>query len=147
METGRAAAAWKPRASNNLGERAVTTSPGRTQIDTTDWHFGVGAEGGIVSDAKDTASFLTALMRGRLLDHQQLEAMKGVNLWNGGAGVVCDQAFGWSGGGDGYKTEVWVNGNGSRVAVLLLNARHWGTAQPAGDQAAHDTLASLYCAA
>jgi hypothetical protein len=28
--------------------------------------------GGIVSNAKETATFLTALMRGRLLDRQQL---------------------------------------------------------------------------
>jgi D-alanyl-D-alanine carboxypeptidase len=39
-------------------------APNGTQIDTTDWHWGVGAEGGIVSDAKDTATFLAALMHG-----------------------------------------------------------------------------------
>ncbi|MGC9974573.1 MAG: serine hydrolase domain-containing protein [Gaiellaceae bacterium] len=122
--------------------------PGGQQTDTTDWHSGIGADGGIVSNAKDTAAFLTALMQGKLLDHQQLEAMKGANLWNGGAGTGCsDAAYGWSGGGDGYKTEVWVNGNGSRVAVLLLNARHWDTDQSSSDAAAHDTLMHLYCAA
>ena len=67
--------------------------------------------------------------------------MKGDNLWNGGTATGCaDQAYGWSGGGNGYKTEVWVNGDGSRVAVLLLNARHWATAQPSADQAAHHAL-------
>jgi hypothetical protein len=40
---------------------------------------------------------------------------------------------------------VWVNDGGSRVAVLLLNARHCDTAQPAADQSAHDALARLYC--
>ena len=59
--------------------------PDGTQTDTTDWHWGVGAEGGIVSNAKDTATFLTALMRGKLLDRQQLTAMKGDNLWLGGS--------------------------------------------------------------
>jgi D-alanyl-D-alanine carboxypeptidase len=122
--------------------------PNGEQIDTTDWHYGVGAEGGIVSDATDTAIFLTALMQGKLLDRQQLTAMEGDNLWYGGAPSGCaGQAYGWSGGGDGYKTDVWVNDDGSRVAVLLLNARHRDTAQPAGDQAAHDALTRLYCAA
>jgi len=117
------------------------------QIDTTDWHSGVGAEGGIVSNAKDTATFLTALMRGKLLDQGQLKAMKGDNLWLGGTYSCAGQVYGWSGGGSGYKTEVWVNDDGSRVAVLLLNARHYDTAQPEADQAAHATLTSLYCGA
>ena len=122
--------------------------PSGKQIDTTDWHSGIGAEGGIVSDAKDTATFLTALMRGKLLDRQQLTAMERDNLWLGGAISGCaGQAYGWSGGGNGYKTEVWVKDGGSRVAVLLLNARHWNTAQPGSDQAAHDALTRLYCSA
>ncbi len=120
--------------------------PNGTQIDTTDWHWGVGAEGGIVADARDTATFLAALMHGKLLDRRQLTAMEGNNLWLGGAPSGCaGQAYGWSGGGSGYKTDVWVNDGGSRVAVLLLNARHYDTAQPAADQAAHDALMRLYC--
>ena len=128
--------------------RGYGIEPSGEQVDTTDWHYGVGAEGGIVSDAKDTATFLTALMQGKLLDGRRLTAMKGDNLWYGGAPSGCaGQAYGWSGGGDGYKTDVWVNDDGSRVAVLLLNARHRGTGQPAGDQAAHDALTRLYCGA
>jgi D-alanyl-D-alanine carboxypeptidase len=122
--------------------------PNGMQTETTDWHWGVGAEGGIVANANDTATFVTALMRGKLLDRQQLTQMKGENFWQGGTFSGCAaQAYGWSGGGNGYKADVWVNDDGSRVAVLLLNARHYDTAQPAADQAAHDTLASLYCGA
>ncbi len=128
--------------------------PNGMQTETTDWHWGVGAEGGIVSDAKDTATFLTALMRGKLLDRKQLTAMEEDSFWGGGEWSGCvgldvdvAQAYGWSGGGSGYKTDVWVNHGGSRVAVLLLNARHYDTAQPAADQAAHATLARLYCGA
>ena len=74
--------------------------------------------------------------------------MEGDALWLGGAPTSCaGQAFGWSGGGNGYKTEVWVDQGGRRVAVLLLNARTYGTAQFQADQAAHDALARLYCAA
>ena len=102
----------------------------------------------MVSNAKETAAFLTAVMRGKLLDRQHVTQMRGEDFWEGGAFSGCaEQAYGWSGGGNGYKAEVWVNGDGSRVAVLLLNARHYDTAQPAADQAAHDTLARLYCAA
>jgi D-alanyl-D-alanine carboxypeptidase len=121
-------------------------APNGAQLDATDWHWGVGAEGGIVSNAKDTATFLTALMRGTLLDPQALTALKGGDFWRGGAYSGCDDpAYGWSGGGSGFKTEVWVSGDGSRVAVLLLNARHYDSAQAAADQAAHNALARLYC--
>ena len=87
-------------------------------------------------------------MQGKLLDRRQLTAMKGDNLWNGGMPTGCaGQAYGWSGGGSGYKSEVWVNGNGSRVVVLLLDARHLGTAQPSADRNAEHALWSLYCGA
>jgi D-alanyl-D-alanine carboxypeptidase len=123
--------------------------PNGRQTDTTDWHWGVGAEGGIVSNAQETATFLTALMHGKLLDRKQLTAMEGDNLWHGGEPNGCaeGQAYGWSGGASGYKTDVWVNDGGTRVAVVLSNARHHGDAQFDADQAVHDTLASLYCRA
>ena len=133
--------------------RGYGIEPNGLQTDTTDWHWGVGAEGGIVSDAKETAAFLTALMRGRLLGREQLTMME-QEVWRGGEWSFCPgldasvaQAYGWSGGNWGYKTDVWVNDGGSRVAVLLLNARHLGTGQPEADKAAHDTLARLYCSA
>ena len=122
--------------------------PNGLQSDATDWHWGVGAEGGIVSNAKETATFLIALMRGKLLDRKQLATMQKEVLHAGDwSDCTLAQAYGWSGGAWGYKTDVWVNDGGSRVAVLLLNARHYDTAQPAADQAAHDTLARLYCGA
>jgi D-alanyl-D-alanine carboxypeptidase len=128
--------------------RGYGIEPDGEAIDTSDWHGGIGAEGGIVSNAADTATFLTALMRGELLDRAHLAELEGDALWLGGAFSGCGgQAFGWSGGGSGYKTEVWVEHGGTRVAVLLLNARHWDTAQLAADVAAHDALARLYCAA
>ena len=87
-------------------------------------------------------------MQGKLVDVRRVEAMKGDALWFGGAGTGCaGQAYGWSGGGSGYKTDVWVDGSGTRVAVLLANARHWDTAQPLADAAAHDAMARLFCRA
>lgn len=125
-------------------------NPDGRQIDSTDWQNRVGADGGIVSNARETAAFLTALMRGKLLTRRSVKAMEGPDLWNGGSGAGCgiNMAYGWSGGGDGFKTEVWVNGDGSRVAVLLLNGRHWlSSDQPQADAAAHQALVKLYCAA
>ena len=53
----------------------------------------------------------------------------------------------WSGGGNGYKTNVWVDRSGTRVAVLLLNARHGGDEQAYADERAASALGRLYCAA
>jgi len=122
--------------------------PDGTRIDTSDWHSGVAAEGGIVSDARNTATFLTALMRGKLLDRSHVAGMEGDNLWRGGAPSRCaGEAYGWSGGGSGYKTEVWVNDGGTRVAVLLLNGRHLDTAQAAADNDSAYAMSRLYCGA
>jgi len=126
--------------------RGYGIQPDGTRLDTTDWHAGVAAEGGIVSDAQDTATFLTALMRGRLLDRRGVTGMEDENLWRGGAPSRCaGQAYGWSGGGSGYKTEVWVNDGGTRVAVLLLNGRHLDTAQAAADNDSFSAMSRLYC--
>jgi hypothetical protein len=83
-------------------------------------------------------------MRGKLLDRERVATMHGDDLWLGGSYTGCaGTAYGWSGAGDGYKTNVWVNGDGTRVAVLLLNAR----GDSAADATAGTTLTSLYCAA
>jgi D-alanyl-D-alanine carboxypeptidase len=128
--------------------RGYGIAPDGRATDTTDWHAGIGAEGGIVSDAADTARFLTALMQGALLDRRHVNELEGDGLWLGGAPSGCaGQAFGWSGGGAGYKTDVWVDDGGTRVAVVLLNARQWDTAQATGDTASHAALVRLYCGA
>ena len=118
---------------------------GTTVTDTTDSHPFKGADGGIVSDAQDTATFFTALMQGKLIDRKQLTIMKRDNLVNfrpqpTGCGGFAH--FG-NGAGNGYMANVEVNDNGSRVAVLLLNASH----PPYGIQTALNTAAQLYCAA
>jgi D-alanyl-D-alanine carboxypeptidase len=109
--------------------------------DTTAAHPGVGAEGGIVSNARDTARFLLALMRGDLLAPESLAKMK-EGFWSGGQPSGCrGAAFGHSGGGWGFKTDVWVAGDGSRVAVVLLNGRgDTGT-----DYGAAELMHRLYC--
>ena len=102
-------------------------------LDRTHAHTAIGAGGGIVSNAAETAAFLAALMQGKLLDASHVAGMRGPDLW--------------SGGGNGYKTNVWVDAGGTRVAVLLLNARHGGDQQAYADERAASALGRLYCAA
>jgi len=117
-------------------------------VDATDAHAAIGAEGGIVSNAEETGAFLAALMQGRLLDPRRVAGMRGADLWRGGQQTGCAGAgYGWSGGGNGYKTNVWVDASGTRVAVLLLNARRGGDEQAYADERAASALGRLYCAA
>jgi D-alanyl-D-alanine carboxypeptidase len=120
----------------------------RPAVDATDAHTLIGAGGGVVSDAEDTAAFLTALMRGRLVNQSEVAGLRGENLWRGGEESGCaGPAYGWSGAGPAFKTNAWVNGSGTRVAVLLLNGRVVDSRQPSADGAAGAALVRLYCAA
>lgn len=145
-------AAYDP-AANISGEHAhgYGVAPDGRLTDTTRWTGGVGADGGIVSDAADEAHFLQALMQGRILKPAQLAALKrtsthgtyalGVGLNSTGCGSI---ALGHNGGGEGFETNVLVSPDGRRVAVLLLNGR---TDNEIGDGIAVETVQRLYCAA
>jgi D-alanyl-D-alanine carboxypeptidase len=121
--------------------------------EATAWYTGgLGAEGGIVSNATDEARFLTALMRGELLRSEELEAMKtpsaasadyGLGLVRGPTGCA-GIAFGHGGGGAGFKTSVLVSPDGERVAVLLLNGN---TTDGRADEEAKAAALELFCAA
>ena len=115
-----------------------------TMTDATDWHWGAGAAAGIVSDAPETAAFLVALMRGKLLERQWLETMRQDDLARRQQQRLAGNAYGWGGAGDAYKTDAFVNADGSRVAVLLLNARRYDGRD---DMTAMRTMIALYCAA
>ncbi len=124
--------------------RGYLIGAGGTMTDATNWHWGAGAAAGIVSNAPETEAFLVALMRGRLLDRQWLENMR-QDIWRGGTDSGCaGNAYGWGGAGDAYKTDAFVNADGTRVAVLLLNARRYDGRD---DMKAMRTMTALYCAA
>jgi D-alanyl-D-alanine carboxypeptidase len=111
-----------------------------TLTDTTARAPFKGADGAIVSNAADTASFLTGLLGGRLVDRARLVA-----LWGGGTESGCARgAYVGSGAGDAYQTNVLVNDDGGRVTVLLLNGR---IASGSGDETAAAAALRLYCAA
>jgi D-alanyl-D-alanine carboxypeptidase len=114
--------------------------------DQTAVHWGIGAEGGIVSNAADTGRFLVALMQDRLLGPVAAAGMRTGDFWSGGDTPSCGgSAYGHSGAGEGYKTNVWVSSDGRRVVVLLLNGRM--ADQATGDLRAAQALDQLYCAA
>jgi D-alanyl-D-alanine carboxypeptidase len=72
--------------------------------------------------------------------------MRTGDFWSGGDTPSCGgSAYGHSGAGEGYKTNVWVSSDGSRVVVLLLNGRM--ADQATGDLRAAQALDQLYCAA
>lgn len=91
----------------------------------------LGAEGGIVSDAKDEATFLVALVGGKLVPQPYLRQMfigSAVNpAYALGTGVVATCAgpvtYTHNGGGAAWASSVAVSRDGSRVAVILLNGR------------------------
>ena len=124
--------------------RGYAVAPGGPLADMTAAHAGIGAEGAVVSNAEETARFLVALMQHKLLGPRQLEIMKTSGFWSGGDPTGCGGvAYGHSGGGAAFKTNVWVSGDGRRVAVLLLNGR----GDAAADVRAGAAMNRLYCAA
>ena len=113
---------------------------GGTLTDTTAWHLGKGADGAIVTDAKDEAAFLTALTDGTLLDPSVIGEI-GAGDPSGCSGHLVHSG---SGAGNGFKSDVVYAVDGSRVAVLLLNGKTPGETGFARATAAAN---SLYCAA
>ena len=104
-------------------------------IDTTTMHPGKFADGAIVTNAQDEATFLHALMSGKLFNEQGWIDLYGAPT--GGNGCATP-AYEGEGAGDGYRSYVWYNGTGSRIAVLLTN-KNVGNAERAAQR--------LYCAA
>lgn len=86
----------------------------------------LGAEGGIVSDARDEATFLRAVMEGKLVpttDLLQTSPASGTYALGVGAVTPPCAVATWShnGAGAGWSSTVAVSADGQRVAVLLLN--------------------------
>ncbi len=113
---------------------------GGSLTDTTARHFGKGADGAIVTDATDEATFLTALTDGTLL-HRSILHEIGSGDPSGCGGPLVHSG---SGAGDGFKSDIVYAADGSRIAVLLLNGRTPGQTGFARAAAAAN---GLYCSA
>jgi D-alanyl-D-alanine carboxypeptidase len=111
-----------------------------TLTDTTARHPGKGADGAIVTDAEDEASFLTALSNGTLVD-RSVRGEIGAGARSGCSGPRVHLG---SGAGDWFESDVVYAIDGSRVAVLFLNGR---TPGETGFARAAAAVNNLYCAA
>ena len=93
--------------------------------------------GGIVSDARDLARFLSALVSGRLLAPAELNAMEqaGPTPYGFGYGLglmsiqlPCGTALGHTGGTLDYGTQAWSSAGGRRVVVMFTRGTLTGEA-------------------
>jgi len=104
----------------------------------------VAASGGVVTDARDEATFLVSLMQGKVLSRRSVAQLE-ANAFGTGVTTMCgQQAYIHGGATLAYMAEVAVSGDGSRVAVLLVNGR---TYDSSGDSEPESALGRLFCAA
>jgi D-alanyl-D-alanine carboxypeptidase len=108
-------------------------------------HLDIGslaASGGVVTEARDEATFLTSLMRGRILSRPFVRQLQ-ENGYGTGVTTMCGQTVYTHGGATlAYMAEVAVNRTGSRVAVLLVNGRTYNSW---GDNTTEQALQPLFC--
>ena len=112
--------------------------------DATAWTWGKGADGAIVTDAKDEATFLRALLDNQLHVRQDFLSFNGSS---GASSPECPgNAFLGEGAGAASRSYVYYNQTGAHIAVLLLNGFRDATATT-GDAKALSAAEALYCAA
>jgi D-alanyl-D-alanine carboxypeptidase len=127
----------------------VVEPGGRARPDAGAGEGALAASGGIVVSARDEARFLVALVQGRIVSTPYLHQIKtpALDSYALGTGVstICGlRAFTHGGATTSYMAEVAVNGDGSRVAVLLVNGRTYNSW---GDDLPVQALDQLFCAA
>jgi D-alanyl-D-alanine carboxypeptidase len=100
--------------------------PGGRAVDATAWTFGKGADGAIVTDAQDEATFLRAIVDDRLHVRRSFLEFTGTT---GQASAGCPgNAFSGSGAGSASRAyALYDQSRDGRVAVLLLNGARQST--------------------
>ena len=106
--------------------------------------FGMGADGGVVTNASDEATFIQALVGGKLGVREQLLDLFGARGTNG-SGCPGD-AFLWIGANEGGWSYVYSDHTGKHVAVLLLNGARQSTVATQDPNVAA-AARRLYCGA
>lgn len=110
-------------------------------------HLDIGslaASGGVVTNARDEATFLVSLMQDKILSRLFVSQLR-ANGYGTGITTMCGQtAYTHGGATRAYMAEVAVNRDGSRVAVLLVNGRTYNSW---GDNQTEQALQQLFCAA
>jgi D-alanyl-D-alanine carboxypeptidase len=110
---------------------------------TTAFTVGKGADAAIVTDAADEATFLSALLDGRLGIRREVLELYGAAGTNDPG--CPGNAFSGSGLGAASRTYAWYDHEGRHVAVLLLNGRRATTGDV--DAKAAAAAVRLFCAA
>ena len=114
-----------------------------TLTNTTAWTFGKGADGAIVTDAADEATFLRALVDNQLHVREALLLFYGST---GGTHASCPgTAFHGVGAGAASWAYAYYNASGNRIAVLLLNGSLASSDGATSEPKAAAAAASLYC--
>jgi CubicO group peptidase (beta-lactamase class C family) len=90
-------------------------------VDKTSIHLAKFADGAIVTNAQDEATFLRAAMNGALFENQSWLDLYGTPINQAGCG---SPAYTGEGSGDGYHSYVWFDSSSKQIAVLLLNKDH-----------------------
>jgi D-alanyl-D-alanine carboxypeptidase len=127
----------------------VVEPGGQTRANKGAGEGNLAGSGGIVVNAHDEARFLVALIQGRIVSKPYLHEIETPTLGSyglgTGVGTICGlPVFTHGGATTSYMAEVAVNGNGRRVAVLLVNGR---TDSSWGDHLPEQALNDLFCAA
>ena len=97
--------------------------------------------GAIVTTARDEAVFVRALWTGKLVPRRDLLAFYGVGAGRSGCPGDAAETAGTSGG---FRSVVFADLNGRRVAVLLANGNRVGS--PDLDPVVVSASRRLYCA-
>jgi CubicO group peptidase (beta-lactamase class C family) len=113
--------------------------------DATVWTYGKGADGGIVTDATDEATFLRALIDDKLHVRDAYLAFVRPTGWTPAKGGCPGNPIEGLGTGFASRSYVYLATTGNRIAVLLLNGDRATTG--AYDPKAEAAAASLYCGA
>ena len=114
-----------------------------TLTDATAWTYGKGADGAIVTDATDEATFLRALIDDKLHVRDAFLFFVHPTGWTPAKGGCPGNPIEGIGTGSASRSYVYFATTGNRVAVLLLNGDRAATG--ADDPKAEAAAASLYC--
>jgi D-alanyl-D-alanine carboxypeptidase len=120
-------------------------APNGSLTDATGWTFGKGADGAIVTDATDEASFLRGLIDDKLHVRDAFIAFVHPTGWTPTNGSCPGNPIEGLGTGSASRSYVYLATTANRVAVLLLNGER--AASGADDPKAEAAAASLYCRA
>jgi len=109
----------------------------------------LAASGGVTVNAPDEARFLVALVQGRIVSRAYLRQIEQPALQSyalgTSVGTICGvRVFTHGGATNSYMAEVAVNGDGTRVVVLLANGRTYNSW---ADYLPVQALNDLFCAA